>query len=116
MKSISVIFGLNALLTFLLAITASPLVILPLGITFYSVGALVTAYTSEKASPENLGSVMGFVNMVGFFGATVGPYFVGALIDLWGYERALLSIPAMYLLALGLIKLEENGGGIRVTQ
>lgn len=110
-RGISLIFGLNALLTFLLALTASPLVILPLGITFYSVGALVTAYTSEKASPESLGSVMGFVNMVGFFGATVGPYFLGTLIDAWGYERALLSVPAMYLLAWLLIRIEAGSPG-----
>ena len=106
-KSISVVFGFNALLTFLLALTASPWVVLPLGLTFYSVGAIITAYTSEKASPENLGSVMGFVNMMGFFGATVGPYLLGLLIDRLGYEMAFLSVPAMYLLAWGLIKLEE---------
>ncbi|ASJ07767.1 MFS transporter permease [Thermococcus siculi] len=106
-KSVSVVFGLNAVLTFLLALTASPWVVVPLGLTFYSVGAIVTAYTSEKASPENLGSVMGFVNMVGFFGATVGPYLLGLLIDGFDYERAFLSVPAMYLLAWLLIKLEE---------
>ncbi len=106
-KSISVVFGLNALLTFLLSLTASPWVVVPLGLTFYSVGAIVTAYTSEKASPENLGPVMGFVNMVGFFGATVGPYLLGLLIDHLGYEQAFLAVPAMYLLAWGLIRLEE---------
>ncbi|NJE29844.1 MFS transporter [Thermococcus sp. 18S1] len=107
-RSVAVVFGLNALLTLLLAVTASPWVILPLGITFYSVGAIVTAYTSEKATGENLGSVMGFVNMVGFFGATVGPYLVGLLIDHFGYEKAFLSIPAMYMLAWAVIKLEEG--------
>ncbi|WP_010478380.1 MFS transporter [Thermococcus zilligii] len=106
--SIPVVFGLNAVLTFLLAVTASPWVVIPLGLTFYSVGAIVTAYASEKATPENLGSVMGFVNMVGFFGATVGPYLLGLLIDRFGYGKAFLSIPAMYLLAWALTKLEES--------
>lgn len=110
-RSVAVVFGLNALLTLLLAVTASPWVIVPLGITFYSVGAIVTAYTSEKATGENLGSVMGFVNMVGFFGATVGPYLVGLLIDHFGYEKAFLSIPAMYMLAWAVIKLEEGMEG-----
>ena len=106
--SIAVVFGLNALLTLILALTASPWVIIPLGLAFYSVGAIVTAYTSEKATGENLGSVMGFVNMVGFFGATVGPYLVGLLIDGFGYEKAFLSIPTMYLLAWGIIRVEEK--------
>ncbi len=106
-KSISVVFGLNALLTLLLSLTASPWVVVSLGLTFYSVGAIVTAYTSEKASSENLGSVMGFVNMVGFFGATVGPYLLGLLIDHLGYEKAFLTVPAMYLLSWGLIRPEE---------
>ncbi|KUH32243.1 MFS transporter permease [Thermococcus celericrescens] len=110
-RSVAVVFGLNALLTLLLAVTASPWVIVPLGITFYSVGAIVTAYTSEKATGENLGSVIGFVNMVGFFGATVGPYLVGLLIDHFGYEKAFLSIPAMYMLAWAVIKLEEGMEG-----
>ncbi|ASJ00716.1 MFS transporter [Thermococcus gorgonarius] len=109
--SIPAVFGLNAVLTFILAITASPWVVIPLGLTFYSVGAIVTAYTSEKATPENLGSVMGFVNMVGFFGATVGPYLLGLLIDRFGYERAFLAVPAMYLLAWILIKLEDLAEG-----
>ncbi|QDA32057.1 MFS transporter [Thermococcus indicus] len=112
-RSVAVVFGLNALLTLLLAVTASPWVIVPLGVTFYSVGAIVTAYTSEKATGENLGSVMGFVNMVGFFGATVGPYLVGLLIDHFGYEKAFLSIPAMYMLAWAVIKLEEGMEGRR---
>ncbi|NJD98375.1 MFS transporter [Thermococcus sp. LS1] len=107
-RSIAVVFGLNALLTFVLTVTASPWVIIPLGLTFYSVGAIVTAYTSEKASGENLGSVMGFVNMVGFFGATVGPYFLGLLIDGFGYKMAFFSIPMMYLLAWAIIKVEEK--------
>ncbi|NJE60579.1 MFS transporter [Thermococcus sp. 21S7] len=107
-RSIAVVFGLNALLTLILALTASLWVIIPLGLAFYSVGAIVTAYTSEKATGENLGSVMGFVNMVGFFGATVGPYLVGLLIDGFGYEKAFLSIPAMYLLAWGIIRVEEK--------
>ncbi|ASJ13196.1 MFS transporter [Thermococcus thioreducens] len=107
-RSIAVVFGLNAFLTLILALTASPWVIIPLGLAFYSVGAIVTAYTSEKATGENLGSVMGFVNMVGFFGATVGPYFVGLLIDGFGYERAFLSIPLMYLMAWGIIRVEEK--------
>jgi predicted MFS family arabinose efflux permease len=110
-RSVAVVFGLNALLTLLLTVTASPWVIVPLGITFYSVGAIVTAYTSEKATGENLGSVMGFVNMVGFFGATVGPYLVGLMIDHFGYEKAFLSIPAMYMLAWAVIKLEESMEG-----
>ncbi|ASJ05980.1 MFS transporter [Thermococcus pacificus] len=109
--SIPAVFGLNAVLTFILAITASPWVVIPLGLTFYSVGAIVTAYTSEKATPENLGSVMGFVNMVGFFGATVGPYLLGLLIDRFGYEKAFLSVSAMYLLAWVLIKLEDLAEG-----
>ncbi|ANF22188.1 MFS transporter [Thermococcus piezophilus] len=115
-RSIEIVFGLNALLTFILAITASPWVVLPLGLSFYSVGAIVTAYTSEKASGANMGSVMGFVNMVGFFGATVGPYLFGRLIDSFGYENAFLSIPIMYLLAWAIIKvggklekMEESG-------
>lgn len=105
-RSVRLIFALNALLTFLLAATASPWIIVPLGLTFYSVGPIVTAYTSEKATPENLGSVMGFVNMVGFFGATVGPYLLGFLIDSFDYARAFFSIPAMYVLAWLLVKLE----------
>ncbi|WP_048058283.1 MFS transporter [Pyrococcus yayanosii] len=107
-RSIALVFGFNALLTFLLAVTASPWVIIPLGLTFYSVGAIITAYTSEKASPENLGSVMGFVNMVGFFGATAGPYFLGLLIDSFGHEKAFLSVPVMYLIAWVIIRMEEK--------
>lgn len=107
-RSVSVVFGLNALLTLVLALTASPWVIIPLGLTFYSVGAIVTAYTSEKATGENLGSVMGFVNMVGFFGATVGPYVVGLLIDGFGYSKAFLSMPLMYLAAWVIIRMEEK--------
>lgn len=107
-KSIALVFILNAVLTLVLALTASPWVIIPLGLTFYSVGPIVTAYTSEKATNENLGSVMGFVNMVGFFGATVGPYLVGLLIDGVGYKNAFLSIPAMYLLAWGVVLMEEK--------
>ncbi len=106
-RSVPLVFVLNALLTFLLAVTASPWIIIPLGLTFYSVGPIVTAYTSEKASPENLGSVMGFVNMVGFFGATVGPYLLGLLIDIFGYRHAFLSIPVMYLLAWVILWIES---------
>ncbi|NJE05274.1 MFS transporter [Thermococcus sp. M36] len=109
-RSVSLVFGLNAFLTLVLALSASPWVILPLGLTFYSVGAIVTAYASEKATSENLGSVMGFVNMVGFFGATVGPYIMGLLIDSLGYRAAFLSVPAMYALALGIMGLEEKIG------
>ncbi|AFL95537.1 major facilitator superfamily permease 10 [Thermococcus cleftensis] len=106
-RSIAMVFGLNALLTLVLALTALPWVVVPLGLTFYSVGAIVTAYTAEKAGEENLGPVMGFVNMVGFLGATVGPYFIGLLIDKTDYERAFLAMPAMYLVALAIIKVEE---------
>ena len=60
------------------------------------------------AGKENLGPVMGFVNMVGFFGATVGPYLLGWLIDAFGHKNAFLTIPLMYLLALGIIKGEEK--------
>lgn len=106
--SIVAVFALNALLTFLLSTTASPWVLLPLGLTFYAVGPIVTAYTAEMAGKENLGPVMGFVNMVGFFGATVGPYLLGWLIDAFGHKNAFLTIPLMYLLALGIIKGEEK--------
>lgn len=99
-KSVPLVLGLNVVLTLMLAVTASPWAALPLGITFYSVGPIITALTAELAGKTNLGPTMGFVNMVGFFGATVGPYIVGKAIDLFGYSTAFLSIPTMYLAAL----------------
>lgn len=51
---------------------------------------------------------MGFVNMMGFFGATVGPYVVGVMIDSLGYSNALLFVPISYLLAATLIFLDEK--------
>lgn len=98
----------NALLSFLLVKTAYPVLVLLLGLFFYSVGPIVTAYTSEHASEENLGTVMGFVNMMGFFGATAGPYFIGILIDRMGYEVAFYSISGMYLLSLLILVQEQR--------
>jgi sugar phosphate permease len=37
--------------------------------------------------------------MMGFLGATAGPYFIGILIDRMGYEVAFYSISGMYLLS-----------------
>ncbi|MCA6213263.1 MFS transporter [Thermococcus bergensis] len=101
------VLALNAFLSFLLVKTAYPVLVLLLGLFFYSVGPIVTAYTSEHASEGNLGTVMGFVNMMGFFGATAGPYFIGILIDRMGYEVAFYSISGMYLLSL-LILVQEK--------
>ncbi|WP_456423338.1 MFS transporter [Thermococcus sp.] len=106
-RALEIAFLLNALLIALLTLKPNPLVLIPLGVAFYSVGPMVTAHTAEVAGRENLGSVMGFVNMVGFFGATVGPYAVGLLIDHFGYQKAFLLIPAVYLLAWALIKLGD---------
>lgn len=102
-KKVSMMVALmfNALLSLALAKTALPVIVPILGIFFYAVGPIVTAYTSELASDENRGSVMGFVNMMGFFGATVGPYFLGLLIDRLGYEKAFYTIPLMYTISIG---------------
>ncbi len=54
---------------------------------------------------------MGFVNMVSFLGATMGPYLVGLLMDWFGHTRAFLSIPLIYALTWGVIALEEKVGG-----
>ncbi|USS40905.1 MFS transporter [Thermococcus aggregans] len=102
------VLAFNALLSFLLVKTAYPFLVLLLGLFFYSVGPIVTAYTSEHASEENLGTVMGFVNMMGFFGATAGPYFIGILIDRIGYEVAFYSISGMYLLSLLILAQEQR--------
>lgn len=107
-RSIELVVSSTALLTLFLALTALPAIVPPLGLFFYAIGPIVTAYTAELATDENRGSVMGFVNMAGFFGATVGPYFVGLLIDAFGYEKAFLSLPALYLLALGIIMKEKK--------
>ncbi|AEC52753.1 transport protein, permease [Pyrococcus sp. NA2] len=101
--SVFLAYLLNAILTFSLIVIPSPFLLIPLGLVLYSVGGIITAYTSEKAEKENLGVVMGFVNMVGFFGATIGPYLVGKLIDMFSYNRALLSVPLAYLLAAVII-------------
>jgi len=103
----SVLF-FNMFLSFLLVKTTYPILVLPLGLFFYSVGPIVTAYTSEHATPENLGTVMGFVNMMGFFGATIGPYFIGFLIDRVGYEMAFYSISGMYLVSLLIFMFERK--------
>ena len=97
-------FLLNALLIALLALEPNLLIVIPLGVTFYSVGPMVTAHTAEKAGKENLGSVMGFVNMVGFFGATLGPYLTGYLIDNLGYTWAFLTMPFLYILSWAIIR------------
>ncbi|WP_175058906.1 MFS transporter [Thermococcus sp. 2319x1] len=102
------VLALNAFLSFLLVKTAYLLLVLLLGLFFYSVGPIVTAYTSEHASGENLGTVMGFVNMMGFFGATAGPYFIGLLIDTAGYETAFYSISGMYLLSFLILTLSRR--------
>ncbi|CAB50057.1 MFS transporter [Pyrococcus abyssi] len=104
--SVLLAYALNSLLTFLVIVIPSPLFLIPLGLVLYSVGGIMTAYTSEKASRENLGVVMGFVNMVGFFGATIGPYIVGFLIDRLGYSLALLSVPLAYLVSAVIIGLD----------
>ncbi|MFA4669044.1 MFS transporter [Pyrococcus kukulkanii] len=106
--SVSLAFIMNALFTFLILIWPNPILLIPLGFFLYSVGGIITAYTSEKAGKENLGVVMGFVNMVGFFGATVGPYVVGRLIDITGYRKALLLIPLAYLTSALLIFLDMD--------
>ncbi|NJE07840.1 MFS transporter [Thermococcus sp. M39] len=107
-KSLILSLVFNAFLSFLLAKTALPLIIPILGLFFYSVGPIVTAYTAEQATEENKGSVMGFVNMMGFFGATLGPYLLGASIDRLSYERAFYLIPLMYLIALSIIGIEKG--------
>lgn len=109
--SIVLTLSVNALLSFLLARTALPLIVPILGVFFYSVGPIVTAYTSELATDKNRGSVMGFVNMMGFFGATAGPYILGLLIDNMGYGRAFYAIPIMYAVSVGIILLEKNKVG-----
>ena len=105
--SLVCILSFNAILSFILVKTSYPPLVLPLGLFFYSVGPAVTAYTSEHATPENLGTVMGFVNMMGFFGATTGPYFVGFLIDKIGYEGAFYSISGMYLVSMLILAFEK---------
>ncbi|BAA30362.1 MFS transporter [Pyrococcus horikoshii] len=101
--SVFLAYLLNFLLTFLIIVFPTPLLLIPLGLVLYSVGGIITAYTAEKAEKSNLGVVMGFVNMVGFFGATTGPYVVGFLIDKLGYSRALLSVPLAYLVSALII-------------
>jgi len=107
-KSLLLSLGFNTVLSFLLAKTALPLIVPILGLFFYSVGPIVTAYTAEQATEENKGAVMGFVNMMGFFGATLGPYLLGILIDNLSYEKAFYSIPLMYLIALSIIGIEKR--------
>jgi MFS family permease len=107
-KALELAFISNALLIVLLALKPGFLSIISLGLAFYSVGPMVTAFTAETARKDNLGSVMGFVNMVGFFGATVGPYFTGWLIDRLGYREAFFAIAVLYALAWGVIKGTEK--------
>lgn len=107
-KSMEIAIGITALLIFILTMTALPQTVPVLGVFFYAIGPVVTAYTAELATDENRGSVMGFVNMAGFFGATAGPYFLGLLIDALGYEKAFLSLPIMYLIALGILVREKS--------
>ncbi|MBO8174525.1 MAG: MFS transporter [Thermococcus sp.] len=107
-KSLILTLGFNAVLSFLLAKTALPLIVPILGLFFYSVGPIVTAYTAEQATNENKGAIMGFVNMMGFFGATLGPYLLGVLIDKLSYDKAFYSIPLMYLIALVIIGAEKK--------
>ncbi|WP_048152630.1 MFS transporter [Palaeococcus ferrophilus] len=107
-KSTEMAIGLTALLILLLTVSTLPQVVPILGVFFYAIGPIVTAYTAELATDENRGSVMGFVNMAGFFGATVGPYSLGLLIDAFGYKMAFLALPALYLLALGIIMKEKR--------
>ncbi|CAI1492970.1 Permeases of the major facilitator superfamily [Thermococcus nautili] len=103
-KALELAFLSNALLIVLLVLKPGFLSALVLGLTFYSVGPMVTAFTAETARKDNLGPVMGFVNMVGFFGATVGPYFTGWLIDRLGYREAFFAIAVLYALAWSVIK------------
>ncbi|WP_297470920.1 MFS transporter [Thermococcus sp.] len=107
-RALEVVFIFNAVFIVLLALRPGLVPVLILGLTFYSVGPMVTAFTAETAGKDNLGSVMGFVNMVGFFGATVGPYFTGYLIDRLGYREAFFSIAVLYVLAEVIIKGTET--------
>jgi len=94
----------NAFLIAILALSPGFIPAIALGLTFYSVGPMVTASTAETAKKDNLGPVMGFVNMVGFFGATVGPYFTGRLIDVLDYREAFFAMAVLYALAWAVIK------------
>lgn len=106
--SIFIVLVFNAFLSFIL-IKFTALLIMPLlGLFFYSAGPIITAYTAELASNENKGSVMGFVNMMGFFGATAGPYLVGLLIDMLSYEKALYMIPLLYMVSAIILTTEKN--------
>ncbi|WP_324736098.1 MFS transporter [Thermococcus sp. SY098] len=107
-KSLILSLGFNAFLSFLLAKTAMPIIMPILGLFFYSVGPIVTAYTAEQATNENKGSVMGFVNMMGFFGATLGPYLLGVLIDTLGYGEAFYFIPLTYVAAVIIIGTQKK--------
>ncbi|AAL80950.1 MFS transporter [Pyrococcus furiosus DSM 3638] len=107
-RSVLLAYLLNSLFTFLILVNQNILILVLLGLAIYSVGGIVTAYTAEKSRKDNLGVVMGFVNMMGFFGATVGPYVVGVMIDSLGYSNALLFVPISYLLAATLIFLDEK--------
>jgi predicted MFS family arabinose efflux permease len=106
--SIFIVLAFNAILSFIL-IRFTLLVIMPLlGLFFYSVGPIITAYTAELANNENKGSVMGFVNMMGFFGATAGPYLIGLLIDMLSYEKALYTIPLLYIISAIILTTEKK--------
>ena len=107
-KSLFTVLFFNALLSFLLVKTPCLLLVLLLGLFFYSVNPIIIAYASDYATSRNLSTVIGFVNMISIFGATIGPYFMGSLIDRAGYKNAFYSIPAMYLLSLLVLILEEH--------
>ena len=111
-RALEFAFLFNAVFIVLLVLRPGLVPVLVLGLTFYSVGPMVTAFTAETAGKDNLGPVMGFVNMVGFFGATLGPYFTGYLIDRLGYREAFFSIAFLYALAWGIIK----GAEVRVSR
>ena len=103
-RALELAFLSNAFLIVLFILEPGIVPALVLGLTFYSVGPMVTALTAETAGKDNLGPVMGFVNMVGFLGATAGPYFTGYLIDRVGYREAFFAIAVLYALAWGIIK------------
>lgn len=96
-RSVLLIFVFNVLLMFFFVVMVFFWIIIFFGFMFYFVGLVVIVYIFEKVSLENLGLVMGFVNMVGFFGVMVGFYFVGLFIDIFGYRFVFLFIFVMYL-------------------
>jgi fucose permease len=46
--------------------------------------------------------------MMGFFGATAGPYLIGLLIDMLSYEKALYTIPLLYIISAIILTTEKK--------